>query len=98
MADEDSKDVFLNGSLMKMPPKIRRFILFDEKKESDCITKIKCLLISEIKDLFCGFFFLRDDENKGVLTLRVPSPSYVFSLVCTDSTQMIADDCRFHPI
>lgn len=51
------KDVFLNGSLMEMPPKIRRFILFDEKKESDCITKIKYLLISEIKDLFCVFFF-----------------------------------------
>lgn len=57
MADEDSKDVFLNGSFMKMSPKIRRCILFDEKKESDCITKIKYLLISEIKDHFCEFFF-----------------------------------------
>lgn len=64
--------------LMKMLPKIRCFILFNEKKESDCITKIKYLLISEIKALFCVVFFLRDDENKSVLSRRVDFPSYVF--------------------
>lgn len=29
VADYDAKDVFLNASLMKMHPKIRRFILFN---------------------------------------------------------------------